>query len=134
MKLNITKQLSEIHQSGVSYIIYKSQKGFDLYTDFSKKIILNNKNIKSFLIGVLTAVNLFLLMGFDDHEDEVQKNGRYQVIIDNEGQKNWYDTRYGDKVAMELGSYGYILLKEKGGAKATFKKEFELVEALKKID
>ena len=48
--------------------------------------------------------------------------------------KNWYDTRYGDKVAMELGSYGYILLKEKGGAKATFKKEFELVEALKKID
>ncbi len=27
--------------------------------------------------------------------------------------------------------YGYILLKEKGGAKATFKKEFELVEALK---
>ena len=82
-------------------------------------------DIKSFLIGLLTTVNLFLLMGFDDHEDEVQKNGRYQVIIDNEGQKNWYDTRYGDKVAMELGSYGYILLKEKGGAKATFKKEFE---------
>ena len=47
--MNITKQLSEIHQSGAPYIIYKSQKGFDLYTDFSKKIILNNKNIKSFL-------------------------------------------------------------------------------------
>ena len=91
-------------------------------------------DIKSFLIGILTTVNLFLLMGFDDHKDEAQKNGRYQVIIDNEGQKNWYDTRYGDKVAMELRSYGYILLKEKGGAKATFKKEFELVEALKKID
>ena len=42
-------QLTEIHQSGKPYIIYKSQKGFDLYTDFSKKIILNNKNVKSFL-------------------------------------------------------------------------------------
>ena len=91
-------------------------------------------DIKSFLIGILTTVNLFLLMGFDDHKDEAYKNGRYQVIIDDEGQKNWYDTRYGDKVAMELGSYGYILLKEKGGAKATFKKEFELVEALKERD
>ena len=47
--MNRINQLSEIHQSGKPYIIYKSQKGFDLYTDFSKKIILNNKNIKSFL-------------------------------------------------------------------------------------
>ena len=91
-------------------------------------------DIKSFLIGILTTVNLFLLMGFDDHEDESQKNGRYQVIIDNKGDQYWYDTRYGDKVAIGSKSYGYILLKEKGGAKATFKKEFELVEALKKID
>ena len=91
-------------------------------------------NIKSFLIGVLTAVNLFLLMGFDDHEDEAQKNGRYQVIIDDEGQKNWYDTRYGDKVAMELRGYGLVLLKEIGGVEVRFNKEFELVQALKKID
>ena len=42
-------QLKEIHQSGKPYIIYKSKKGFNLYTNFSKKIILNNKNIKSFL-------------------------------------------------------------------------------------
>jgi para-aminobenzoate synthetase component 1 len=42
-------QLTKIHLSGKPYIIYKSQKGFNLYTDFSKKIILNNKNIKSFL-------------------------------------------------------------------------------------
>ena len=47
--MNRINQLSEIHQSGKSYIIYKSQKGFDLYTDFSKKIILSNKNIESFL-------------------------------------------------------------------------------------
>ncbi len=47
--MNKLNQLTEIHQSGKSYIIYKSQKGFNLYTNFSKKIILNNKNIKSFL-------------------------------------------------------------------------------------
>ncbi|WP_075522228.1 chorismate-binding protein [Candidatus Pelagibacter communis] len=43
------KQLADIHHSGKPYIIYKSEKGFDLYTNFSRKIILNNKNIKSFL-------------------------------------------------------------------------------------
>ncbi len=41
-------QLLDIHDSGKSYIIYKSKKGFDLYTNFSKKIILNNKNIDNF--------------------------------------------------------------------------------------
>ncbi len=47
--MNKLNQLTEIHQSGKPYIIYKSKKGFNLYTNFSKKIILNNKNIKSFL-------------------------------------------------------------------------------------
>ncbi len=42
-------QLKEIHISGKPYAIYKSINGFDLYTDFSKKIILNNKNVYSFL-------------------------------------------------------------------------------------
>ncbi len=42
-------QLTEIHHSGEPYIIYKSKEGFDLYTNFSKKIILNNKNINNFL-------------------------------------------------------------------------------------
>ena len=35
-------------------------------------------DIKSFLIGILTTVNLFLLMGFDNHEEE-KEIGRYQV-------------------------------------------------------
>ncbi len=47
--MNRLNQLTEINQSGKPYIIYKSKKGFNLYTNFSKKIILNNKNIKSFL-------------------------------------------------------------------------------------
>ena len=42
-------QLKEIHTSGKAYAIYKSINGFDLYTDFSKKITLNNKNVSSFL-------------------------------------------------------------------------------------
>jgi para-aminobenzoate synthetase component 1 len=42
-------QLSEIHNSGKPYIIYRVKKGFDLFTDFSKKIILNNNNIHAFL-------------------------------------------------------------------------------------
>ncbi len=42
-------QLADIHKSKKPYIIYKSQNGFDLFTDFSEKIILNQKNIKKFL-------------------------------------------------------------------------------------
>ena len=47
--MNKPNQLAEINNSGKAYIIYKSKNGFDLYTNFSKKIILNNKNIKNFL-------------------------------------------------------------------------------------
>ena len=47
--MNKKNQLADIHGSGKPYIIYKSKKGFNLFTNFSKKIILNNKNIKSFL-------------------------------------------------------------------------------------
>ena len=45
-KIDYLKELSE---SKKSFIIYKSDKGFDLYTDFSKIIILTNNNIKSFI-------------------------------------------------------------------------------------
>ena len=41
--------LNNINNSKQSYIIYKTTKGFNLYTDFSSKIILNNKNIHKFL-------------------------------------------------------------------------------------
>ena len=47
--MNKQDQLAAIHNSEKPYIIYKSKKGFDLYTNFSKKIILNNKNVSSFL-------------------------------------------------------------------------------------
>ncbi len=47
--MNKQNQLTEIHKSKKPYIIYKSNSGFDLFTEFSKKIILNNKNINKFL-------------------------------------------------------------------------------------
>ena len=47
--MNTIKQLKDLNNSVEPYIIYKSSRGFDLYTNFSKKIILNKKNIHHFL-------------------------------------------------------------------------------------
>ena len=47
--MNKKKYLQDLNNSKKPFIIYKSDKGFDLYTDFSKKIILNNNNIKKFI-------------------------------------------------------------------------------------
>ena len=44
--------LKEITESKKPFIIYKSNKGFDLFTNFSKKIILTNKNIQNFINNV----------------------------------------------------------------------------------
>ena len=41
--------LEKLYQSNKALIIYKVKNGYDIYTDFSKKIILSNKNIKNFL-------------------------------------------------------------------------------------
>jgi len=47
--LNKKNYLNDISNSRKPFIIYKTNKGFDLFTDFSKKIILNNQNIRQFL-------------------------------------------------------------------------------------
>jgi len=47
--LNKKNYLLDLNKSKKPFIIYKSDKGFDLYTDFSKKIILNNNNIEKFI-------------------------------------------------------------------------------------
>jgi para-aminobenzoate synthetase component 1 len=47
--LNKKNYLNSINNSQKPFIIYKTIKGFDLFTDFSKKIILNNQNIRHFL-------------------------------------------------------------------------------------
>ena len=47
--MNKKNYLDNINNSKKSFIIYKKDKGFDLFTDFSNKIILNNQNIRKFL-------------------------------------------------------------------------------------
>ena len=47
--MNKKNYLLDLDNSKKPFIIYKSDKGFDLYTDFSKKIILNNNNIEKFI-------------------------------------------------------------------------------------
>ena len=68
--MNKQNQLTEVHNSGKAYIIYKSKKGFDLFTNFSKKIILNNKNVSSFLSQKYKnkSKNTDLFIGFFGYE------------------------------------------------------------------
>ncbi len=47
--MNTNKILNDINLSNKPYVIYKTLKGFDLFTDFSKKIILSNNNVTNFL-------------------------------------------------------------------------------------
>jgi len=47
--LNKKNYLNNIKNLKKPFIIYKNNRGFDLFTDFSKKIILNNQNIRQFL-------------------------------------------------------------------------------------
>ena len=64
--------LDRINNSNKPFVIYKKKKGFDLYTDFSKKIILNNRNIKEFLATKFKLKknykNTDLLIGFFGYE------------------------------------------------------------------
>ncbi len=68
--MNKQDQLSDIHNSEKPYIIYKSKKGFDLYTNFSKKIVLNNNNVGSFLRKKHNSIsgNTNLYIGFFGYE------------------------------------------------------------------
>ena len=47
--MNKKNYLKIINNLKKPFIIYKTNRGFDLFTDFSKKIILNNQNIRQFL-------------------------------------------------------------------------------------
>ena len=62
--------LNKINNSKKAFIVYKTAKGFDLYTDFSKKIILNDKNIVKFLRtkNKSRSKNTDLFIGFFGYE------------------------------------------------------------------
>ena len=66
------KTLENLIKSEQPFILYKTNAGFKLYTQFSKKIILNNKNIKSFLNNIKKKKSNFketdLFVGFFGYE------------------------------------------------------------------
>jgi len=68
-KLDHLKQITE---SKKPFIIYKSDRGFDLFTNFSKKIILTNKNIQNFINNInknkSKRKNTDLFIGFFGYE------------------------------------------------------------------
>ncbi len=69
--MNTNNNLTEIDASGKPYVIYKTSKGFDLFTNFSKKIILNKNNISHFLIKKnikKKSKNTDLFIGFFGYE------------------------------------------------------------------
>ena len=47
--LNNNEYLNKLYQSDQPLVIYKANNGYDVYTDFSKKYLINKKNIKNFL-------------------------------------------------------------------------------------
>jgi len=48
-KFKFNPYLEDLYQSDKPLIIYKVDDGYNIYTDFSKKIILTKKNIHNFL-------------------------------------------------------------------------------------
>ena len=50
--LKFNPYLDKLYQSDKPIIIYKVEGGYNIYTDFSKKIILTKKNIKQFLNSI----------------------------------------------------------------------------------
>ena len=61
-KLKFSHYLEKLYQSDKPLIIYKVDKGYDIYTDFSKKITLTNNNINNFF-------NLFRKKKFNKETD-----------------------------------------------------------------
>ncbi len=70
-KLKFNLYLEKLYHSDKPLIIYKVENGYNLYTDFSKKIILTNKNINNFFnsfSGKKFKKETDLLVGFFGYE------------------------------------------------------------------
>ncbi|MDC0417966.1 aminodeoxychorismate synthase component I, partial [Candidatus Pelagibacter sp.] len=70
--MNNINKLYKLHNSNQPYIIYKSNNGFKLYFDFSKKIILKSKrdieNFLNFKTNKKKSKNTDLFIGFFGYE------------------------------------------------------------------
>ena len=71
--LKFNPYLEKLYQSDKALIIYKVKDGYNLYTDFSKKITLTNKNINSFF-------NLFKNKKFKKETDLVIGFFGYEIL------------------------------------------------------
>ena len=60
-KPKFSPYLEKVYNSDKPLIIYKVKGGYNLYTDFSKKFILTNKNIKE--LAQIKEINGFLVGG-----------------------------------------------------------------------
>ena len=88
-------------------------------------------DIKSFIIGVLTTVNLFLLMGFDDHEEE----NKYDIERIG-GNIVWFDKRTGEFVGNYSDSTERYRVPNSGGMNVSSKyyTESQFIDYLKERD
>ena len=88
--LKFNPYLEKLYQSDKALIIYKVKDGYNLYTDFSKKIILTSKNINSFF-------NLFKNKKFKKETDLLIGFFGYEILcnllnikINNQQKLNFY--------------------------------------------
>ena len=88
--LKFNPYLEKLYQSDKPLIIYKVEDGYNLYTDFSKKIILTNKNINNFF-------NLFKSKKFKKETDLLIGFFGYEILcnllnikIKNQQKLNFY--------------------------------------------
>ena len=51
-KSNFSPYLEKLYQSDKPMVIYKYKDGYKIFTDFSKRIVLNNSNIENFLNNI----------------------------------------------------------------------------------
>ena len=89
-KLKYSTYLEKLYNSDKPLIIYKTNDGYNLYTDFSKKIILTNKNINNFF-------NLFSKKKFKKETDLYLGFFGYEILcnllnikIKNQKKLNFY--------------------------------------------
>ena len=57
-KFKFNPYLEDLYQSDKPLIIYKVDDGYNIYTDFSQKIILTKKNIKKKQIYILVFLDM----------------------------------------------------------------------------
>ena len=70
-KIKFSPYLDKLYHSDKPLVIYKVKNGYNLYTDFSKKIIITNNNIKNFFNsfkGKKFKKETDLLIGFFGYE------------------------------------------------------------------